>query len=89
MHTELKIHDGENQRLVDGLRQALNANYAQLLKTARHDWERHFAGNDPSDACVSVRVTSGDSPKSSLPCGGVLRRPGRSLVSGYRPGLTA
>jgi hypothetical protein len=89
MHTELQIRDVDNQRLIDGLRQALNMTQARLLETARHDWERHFAGKDPSDACVSVRITSGNSRTRSLPTAGVLRRGRRSLVNGYRPGLIA
>ena len=47
--------------MIEGLRHALDRNYRRLLQTARADWERLFAGKDPSDACVSVRVTVGDS----------------------------
>ena len=86
MHPELQIHDADNRRLIAGLRQALDMNYARLLETAKQDWERHFDGKDPSDACVSVRVTSGDSVRSSLPCAGVLRR--RSILGhSGRPAL--
>jgi hypothetical protein len=72
----------DNRRLIDGLRQALDMNYARLLETAKQKWERNFAGNDPSDACVSVRIRSGDSQERSLPCAGVLRRRRRSVLSG-------
>ncbi len=34
--------------------------YERLRKRARAEWLRHHAGADPSDACVSVRITSGD-----------------------------
>ena len=47
--------------MIEELRHALDRNYRRLLKTARADWERLFAGKDPSDACVSVRVTVGNS----------------------------
>ena len=47
--------------MIEGFRHALDRNYRRLLATARADWERLFAGKDPSDACVSVRVTVGDS----------------------------
>ena len=46
---------------IEGLRHALDRNYRRLLATARADWERFFAGKDPSDACVSIRAIVGDS----------------------------
>jgi hypothetical protein len=82
MNTDLQIHDADNRRLIDGLRQALDMTYARLLETAKQEWERNFAGKDPSDACGSVRVTLGDSERLSLPCAGILRHRGRSVLSG-------
>ena len=79
MNTDLQTQDADNRRLINGLRQALDMNYARLLETAKQQWERNFAGKDPSDACVSVRVTPGDSERLSLPCAGILRKRGRSL----------
>jgi hypothetical protein len=46
---------------IEGLRHALDRNYHRLLDAARADWERLFASKDSADACVSVRVTVGDS----------------------------
>ena len=46
--------------MIEGFRHALDQNYRRLLQTARADWERLFADKDPSDACVSIRVTGGD-----------------------------
>jgi hypothetical protein len=89
VNTDLQPHRTDNRRLIDGLRHALDLNYARLLETAKKEWERNFAGKDPSDACVSVRVTTGDSPPRSLPCAGILRRPLRPLLGGPRHGLTA
>ena len=89
MVTNLRNNDADNRRLIDGLRQALDMNYARLLETAKQQWERNFAGKDPSDACVSVRVTSGDSQRPSLPCAGILRRRRRSLLNGNPHGLLA
>jgi hypothetical protein len=66
--------------LIPRMRQSLNINYPRLFETAKKHWERSFAGKDPSDACVSVRVSPGDSPKRSLPCAGVRRRRGRLLA---------
>lgn len=34
--------------------------YERLRKRARAEWLRSRAGDDPSDACVSVRITSSD-----------------------------
>jgi len=78
----------DNRRLIDELKQALDMNYARLRATAKQQWEDHFAGKDPSDACVSVRVTAGD-PQRSVPCAGILRRRRRSLLSGSPHGLLA
>ncbi len=47
--------------MIEGLRHALDRNYRRVLETARADWERLFGGKDPSDACIGVRVTVGDS----------------------------
>ena len=42
---------------VAGLEQALDKSYSRLRERARAAWERHHAGKDPSDACISVRIT--------------------------------
>jgi hypothetical protein len=70
---------------IENLRQALDLGYARLRERARNDWERNFVGEDPSDACVSVRVTAGDSPRRSLPCAGVIRQRRPLLTVGGRP----
>jgi hypothetical protein len=82
MKIGLQTHDADNRRLIDGLKQALEMNYARLLGTAKQECKRNFAGKDPSDACVSVRVSSGDSQKLSLPCAGIRRHRGQSVLSG-------
>ena len=71
-------HIIDNRRLVTGLRQALDVNYARVLDGARSQWERHFEANDPSNACVSVRITSGK------PTAGVIKKPATSLLYGAR-----
>ena len=68
----------DSRRLITGLRRALDVNYARVLSTAREQWERHFEGNDPSDACVSVRITSGK------PSAGVIKKPAASLLYATR-----
>jgi hypothetical protein len=74
-----------NRDAIDGLRQALDLGYARLREAAKNEWERNFTGKDPSDACVSVRVTTGGSKPRSLPCAGVLRRRRSLLGGGGRP----
>jgi hypothetical protein len=68
----------DSRRLITGLRQALDVNYARVLDVARTQWERHFEGTDPSDACVSVRITSGK------PTAGVIKKPATFLLYGTR-----
>ena len=59
----------DSRRLITGLRHALDLNYARVLAAASTQWDRNFAGKDPSDACVTVRISSGK------PLAGVLRKP--------------
>jgi hypothetical protein len=94
MSALLETHDSsehiiDNRRLIRGLKHALDMNYARVMEIARNQWACSYAGKDPSDACVSVRISSGDPEKSALPCGGILRKPRKSLLSGNRRGLIA
>ena len=68
----------DSRRLITGLRHALDVNYARVLEAGRSQWERYFEGNDPSDACVSVRITSGK------PTAGVIKKPAASLLYATR-----
>jgi len=68
----------DSRRLITGLRHALDVNYARVLDAGRGQWERYFEGNDPSDACVSVRITSGK------PTAGVIKKPSKSLLYATR-----
>ena len=45
-------------QLTDGLRNALDRGFRRLLTAAQAEWESKYSGNDPSDACVSVRIHS-------------------------------
>lgn len=74
-----------NRDAINGLRRALDLGYDRLREAARKEWERNFDGKDPSDACVSVRVSTGHSKQRSLPCAGVLRRRRSLLGGGGRP----
>ena len=39
------------------LRKVLDRKYGQVMNAARKHWERNYAGKDPSDSCVRVRVS--------------------------------
>ena len=74
----------DSHRLISGLKHALDVNYAHVINEARSRWERNYAGKDPSDACVSVRITPVDSRKRVLACGGILKKPSHSFLIGGR-----
>jgi hypothetical protein len=83
--TQQTLNDSaiESRRLIAGLRQALEMNYARVLATAQTQWEQNFAGKDPSDACVTVRINSGK------PLAGILKKTSRSLLGGASQRLLA
>jgi hypothetical protein len=54
----LKGH-ATNGELIIGLRGALDQSYSRVLKAASDEWQRRFGGKEPSDSCVSVRISSG------------------------------
>jgi hypothetical protein len=66
----------DSRRLITGLRHALDVNYARVLAAAQSRWEAHFEGKDPSDSCVSVRISSGN------PLAGILKKSAGSLLHG-------
>ena len=68
----------DSRRLITGLKHALDVSYTRVLDRARAHWEEHFEGNDPANACVSVRITSGK------PTAGVIRKPKATLIYGAR-----
>ncbi len=49
------------------LRRRLDEVYAGLRNRARVDWLRNRPGEDPSDACVSVRVECDNSRRLAAP----------------------
>ena len=55
---------------IEGLKWAIDNSYRRLRDAARHEWEQRFAGPDPSDACVSVRINSNatEAPGLTLAC---------------------
>jgi len=73
----------DSRRLIAGLRQALDLNYARVLAAAETRWEQNFAGKDPSDACVNVRINTGK------PLAGILKKSSKSLLHGAGSRLLA
>jgi len=70
----------------EGFERALKRNFERLRENARREWESRFAGTDPSDACVSIRISS--SARSSLspvPAAGFLARKARPQTGKMRP----
>jgi hypothetical protein len=68
----------DSRRLITGLRHALDVSYTRVLDAAKERWERHFEANDPANACVTVRITSGK------PSAGVITKPAASFLYGTR-----
>lgn len=77
-----------DRQLIDGLQQTLHANHARLLEAAKKEWESKFSGNDPSDACVAVRITT-DAPVRRLACAGLIGRSKAGSPIGSRRGVPA
>ena len=74
--------------IVEGLRHALDKNFRRSLESAKKDWERLFNGNDPSDACVSVRVSKAPEKKAlSQPRAGFLTPPKSQPAGKTKPSL--
>jgi hypothetical protein len=48
-------------QVAQAMLRAVKKNCGRLIAEARKEWERRFADSDPSDACVTVRITSSDS----------------------------
>ena len=78
-----------DRELIEGLQQTLHANHARLLEAAKQEWESRFAGPDPSDACVTVRITADAPAPRQLPCAGVIRKPKTGAFNGSHLHLPA
>ena len=62
--------------ITQGFDRALDNNFQRIRETARKEWERRFAGNDPSDACVSVRISAAETIPAqthTVPTAGFLK----------------
>ena len=59
--TDLFDSYASNGELVIAMFRTLENKHGRLISDARKEWECRFAGSDPSDACVAVRINGIDS----------------------------
>jgi hypothetical protein len=80
LHNAYEPNGELSRKVAQAMLRTVERNYGRLIAEARKEWERRFAGRDPSDACVTVRVSSTDSrqfaslfPLESSPTVGTFR----------------
>jgi hypothetical protein len=65
MKSDLRNSHGSNsdlsRKIPEGMLRAVDRKFGRLITEARKEWERKFAGSDPSDTCVTVRISAGES----------------------------
>jgi len=66
LHSKQSQHRISDAELAAGLRKVLDSKYGRIFQAARREWERSFADRDPSNACVSVRISGGNARRSLL-----------------------
>ena len=72
--------------IAEGFQRALEKNFQRLRENAQREWESRFAGTDPSDACVSVRISAAhDARLSVLPASGFLACKAQPKTGKMRP----
>jgi hypothetical protein len=52
--TEIEL---TNLELTGRLKHAIDNNFQRIVENARHEWQQRFAGKEPGDSCVSVRIS--------------------------------
>lgn len=67
--------------MAEGLQQTLHQKYRRILQAAGAEWERRFAGREPSDACVSVRISGWNHALSGMAPNPSGRSPFRSQTA--------
>jgi hypothetical protein len=65
LHTGYEPNGDLPCQLAQAMLRAVQRNYGRLIAEARKEWERRFADSDPSDACVTVRVSGSNSREFS------------------------
>ena len=53
--------DELSREVAQAMLSAVQRNYGYLISEARQEWERRFASSDPSNSCVTVRISGNDS----------------------------
>lgn len=69
-----------NPSPIEDFNQALDLAYGTMLQVARRAWESRFAGQDPSDACVSVRIHAVDQKTRGVATSGFLNAPAKQPI---------
>jgi hypothetical protein len=89
----MSTRPGENQishgTTIKAFQRALDQAYRQLLESAKADWQLLFAGTDPSDACVRVRVSKQETADelAGMPRAGFLQVRKNLREDKFRPRL--
>ena len=68
-------HAAERCEIIAGLERALDLSYRCLIRAARAEWDSRFAGKEPSDACVTVRITERETNERQVRGSGFLDKP--------------
>jgi hypothetical protein len=72
--------------IAEGLNRALDKNFQRVRENASREWENRFAGWDPSDACVSVRIHAARRARlSTLPTAGFVAGKAQPQTTTMRP----
>jgi hypothetical protein len=76
-------------KTIEALQNALDQTYRQLLEAAKADWQLLFAGSDPTDSCVSVRISKQAVAEelAGLPRAGFTPRAKNTTTGKFRPGM--
>jgi hypothetical protein len=53
-----RSREARHRRTIESLQRLLDERYQYLLQTAKADWHRLFADEDPTDTCVSVHIST-------------------------------
>lgn len=62
-HNDCKSHPDLSVEFAQSILGAIEKKYGAIICAARKEWDRRFAGRDPADACVSVRISAGTWPQ--------------------------
>ena len=60
MNKQPSLTDTDRIRTIEVLQKALDQTYRRVLETAKADWDRLFAGQDPSDGSIRVRISNAE-----------------------------